>query len=204
MKRIWAGFLAMLLMLGGFALAEEDWYMETAKELAACVGELAGDKGYLELMTSSPNLLEMIEPLSAVDFSQATGGYRLTLPVDWMALIFQMSDSAPESKAGKELVRKMLQNTIVTQYVGMQGAERLAAATMLTYSRTERMPEGFKAQTVLLGYEGAVVAVSFSQTGDETITVSAQPIFAEEILSMEDLVGEMTALNPSVISEKLF
>ena len=47
-----------------------DWYLETASELARCVGELAGDEAYMQMMTSI--LLISSRPCRA-DFASVTG-----------------------------------------------------------------------------------------------------------------------------------
>ena len=58
MKRMFAAAVALALFCTGLAFAQEepqedDWYLETTSELARCVGELAGDEAYRQMVTSS-------------------------------------------------------------------------------------------------------------------------------------------------------
>ena len=75
MKRMFAAAVALALFCTGLAFAQEetqedDWYLETASELARCVGELAGDEAYMQMMTSNP--FDILAPLQEADFASVT------------------------------------------------------------------------------------------------------------------------------------
>ena len=52
MKKLLALLMAALMLTGAAFAEEDDWYLDTAEELAACVGEVAGDEACL-LYTSA-------------------------------------------------------------------------------------------------------------------------------------------------------
>lgn len=63
MKRLAALLLLLTLWACPAARAEEDWYLETAEELAACMGELVRDDLYRKqqlLYANSPAVASLI------------------------------------------------------------------------------------------------------------------------------------------------
>ena len=189
MKR-WMAIVLAALMLMGAALAEEsDRTLETSLELAACVGELVGDDAFRGLMSSSQQFDELLEPLQRVDYGAPLSAWRLEKTplfdvVAQLAGAFDVDFSAL-SNAGQERFEQMLPQSLLTQANGNRGADWLALAAMLTFSRTYVMPEDFAPCIDLIEFDGAIVSVSFAQTGEETITATAMLVAngAEDIES---------------------
>jgi len=53
MKRLICLVLAVVCLMPAAGAEEENWYLKTAEEMAACVGLLAGDEGYRSVLTSA-------------------------------------------------------------------------------------------------------------------------------------------------------
>lgn len=192
MKRIFAMLLVLVLVLCAGAQAAEvsDWYLETAKEMALCVGELARDKAYQK--TKSDEDFEIIAPLREADFADVRSAWRFeTYPADfWMMLMGASMKEGKLSAAGQRVCEAEIPQMLVIQHNSALGATALAATTILTYERSYIMPEDFSPCVIALELNGAAVAVAFAQTGEDTITATACPLFhGEDETDAETVAG---------------
>lgn len=191
MKKVLAGMLALMLLLGGVALAEEDGYLNNAMTLAGKVGELARDDVYQDSMSGMS--FDCIEALKEADFTELKSAWRCEFPSENVLRTFIATDeSADISEAGMERLLTSLPLAVLTMYNGRQSQEAIASASILTYTRTYRMTEGFEPSIYLLELEGAMVGVAFSATGEDTITASAMPVFIGEGQNVEQVKGELS------------
>lgn len=192
MKKLFMTLL-VLLMLGCPALAEEaDWYLDKAQELAVKVGVLAKDESYFQMMTGQS--FDCAELLKTADFEKMVSAYRCTLPDEaGVRVILRLVSGGEMSDAALDWQIRSLPETVLTMYAGKRGADELAVASMLTYSRTYIAPENFEQCVYVLELDGAIVGVSFSRTGDETVTVSARPMFVDENEGIADALDSLTA-----------
>ena len=62
---------------------------------------------------------------------------------------------------------------------------------MVRVTRSMRIPEDFKDSLIILEYGKALIGVSFVQTGADTATVTATPIFSDGTKDAETLAGEV-------------
>ena len=207
MKRMFAAAVALVLFCTGLAFAQEetqedDWYLETASELARCVGELAGDEAYMQMMTSNP--FDILAPLQEADFTSVAGAWRLA--VDESA--FSQADGLDwdgMTAIGRDALLSKLPSVLLTQWNAYVSTEAVAASTMLAYMRTYSMPEDFEQCALILRFDGAQVGVAFMQTGEDTITATAYPLFLAEDSSLEESIEAISQGDvPLMAVEKLF
>ena len=205
MKRMFAAAVALALFCTGLAFAQEetqedDWYLETASELARCVGELAGDEAYMQMMTSNP--FDILAPLQEADFASVTGAWRIRIGEGMISLMGTLDGM---SQTGRESLNSKMPSAILNQWNAYVSAEAVAASTMLAYMRTYSMPEDFEQCALILQFDGAQVGVAFMQTGEDTITATAYPLFLAEDSSLEESIEAISQGDaPLMAVEKLF
>lgn len=205
MKRMFAAAVALALFCTGLAFAQEetqedDWYLETASELARCVGELAGDEAYMQMMTSNP--FDILAPLQEADFASVTGAWRIRIGEGMISLMGTLDGM---SQTGRESLNSKMPSAILNQWNAYVSAEAVAASAMLAYMRTYSMPEDFEQCALILRFDGAQVGVAFMQTGEDTITATAYPLFLAEDSSLEESIEAISQGDvPLMAVEKLF
>ncbi len=204
MKRIVALALALLLALAGAALAEEaqgDWYMETAGALAIGVGALAGDEAYLGAM--SGNAFESLEALRQADFASVQGAWKIAISEEALG---QMDgwDWNGMTKTGRETLLSRLPVALLTQWNAYAGAEAIAASSLLAYGQTYAMPADFAQCAIVLQLDGAQVGVAFMQTGEDTVTATAYPLFKVGEATLEEMLENLAEDQIPLTWEKLF
>ncbi len=205
MKRMFAAAVALVLFCTGLAFAQEetqedDWYLETASELARCVGELAGDEAYMQMMTSNP--FDILAPLQEADFASVTGAWRIRIGEGMISLMGTLDGM---SQTGRESLNSKMPSAILNQWNAYVSAEAVAASAMLAYMRTYSMPEDFEQCALILRFDGAQVGVAFMQTGEDTITATAYPLFLAEDSSLEESIEAISQGDvPLMAVEKLF
>lgn len=205
MKRMFAAAVALALFCTGLAFAQEetqedDWYLETASELARCVGELAGDEAYMQMMTSNP--FDILAPLQEADFASVTGAWRIRIGEGMISLMGTLDGM---SQTGRESLNSKMPSAILNQWNAYVSAEAVAASAMLAYTRTYSMPEDFEQCALILRFDGAQVGVAFMQTGEDTITATAYPLFLAEDSSLEESIEAISQGDvPLMAVEKLF
>ena len=205
MKRMFAAAVALALFCTGLAFAQEetqedDWYLETASELARCVGELAGDEAYMQMMTSNP--FDILAPLQEADFASVTGAWRIRIGEGMISLMGTLDGM---SQTGRESLNSKMPAAILNQWNAYGSADAVAASAMLAYMRTYSMPEDFEQCALILRFDGAQVGVAFMQTGEDTITATAYPLFLAEDSSLEESIEAISQGDvPLMAVEKLF
>lgn len=207
MKRMFAVALALSLFCTGLAFAQEEgqegnWYLETASELAQCVGELAGDEAYMQMMTSNP--FDILAPLQEADFTNVTGAWRLAVEESALSQLEGM-DWDGMTEMGRDALLSKLPSALLTQWNAYVSTEAVAASAMLAYTRTYTMPEDFAQCALILQFDGAQVGVAFMQTGEDTITATAYPLFLAEDSALEESIEAISQGDvPLMAVEKLF
>lgn len=182
--------MALVLCITGIsgALAEaapasvpENWYLTEAKNLAAAMGALADNEAYVELFIGmgedTEGFADTMAKVAGLQPDQVlTYRYR-TDALQSLAASYRMDEvttklAGPAMDAVNRRMNMAL-GSLLNGHVG--GSLWLAVASALAYTETYRMPEGFVPCTLFLCYEGqeAAVLVTFSQTGEDTVTGSA-------------------------------
>jgi len=179
MKRLICLVLAVVCLMPAAGAEEENWYLKTAEEMAACVGLLAGDEGYRSVLTSAE--LEGAQALAQAAYEPVISAYSCRMPdSETCRQLLAESMKITVSDFAWEYLYARLASSAVSSYVATKGSRMLALSTTLTYSKTFEVPEEFRNCVILLEVGGAVVGVSFARTGENTITVSAQPVLLDE------------------------
>lgn len=204
MKKFLSILLAILLLACPALAEEENWYLETAKELALSMGELAKDEAYLASMTSAS--FDCLEPLKAADYENIVSAWIYAVPpVDGVLALLGAAEGAKMSRTAMDYLNTRFAATIPTLYNTSFGSqEGLAAATMLSYSRSFSIPESFDPCIITLELDKGAIAVSFSQTGDDTITATACPLFGPADASPADMVQDLNRAFPVIVANQLF
>lgn len=195
--------IVMLLPLAAIA-EDENWYLETAKD-AAVIGELVHDDSYLAMMTTQR--FDVLEDLKKVNYSSITAAWRYTsFDQQTVETMLGLMSGGELTETGLSVLASKFPQTLLSVHTGSLGAEKLAVVSMLNYSYTDLMPENFEPCFVLLSLGNGAVAVSFNRTGENTITVQAQPYFYDENLHADEAVKGFTPFDLPVFpikSEKL-
>ena len=196
MKKLFSLFLVSLLLVSCAALAEEEsWYLKTARELTLCVGELARDESYLELLSGSH--FPCMDPLKTADFENILSAWQYEVPpLKGVLTLLGLVEGAQLSPTAMEYFDARMPAMIVSMYSGSYSAEAVAAASMLSYSRSYILPEAFKPCIIALELDSGAIAVSFSQTGEDTITATACPLFAGDGADYGEVVQSLNRTFP--------
>lgn len=196
MKKYLAALLALMLCTAAFggafaeaapAVAEDDWYMETALYVTEQMNALADNEAYVELFIGmgedTDGFADQMAQLKGLTPDEVITYRYKTDALESLAAAYQMDEvtTALSKPAMESIYRRMNQalGSMLNSHVG--GTLWLAVASALNYTETFLMPDDFAPCSLLLRYEGqeAAVLVSFSQTGTETITVSATYVRAD-------------------------
>lgn len=181
MKRIFCLIIAVLFVTP-CALSEgsiQDWYLEVGAQMAQEMGVLVSDEAYAELYVATG--LDCIDLLREADYEQVSEAYYYKMPSMFlMKVIMNLAEDEKMSDIAWELFEMRFPQMILSLYGGNKGSEALAATSVMTFSRTFSEPEGFSAGLLLLVVTDGMTGVSFTKTGDDTVTATIQPVFLME------------------------
>lgn len=181
--------MALVLCITGIsgALAEaapasvpENWYLTEAKNLAAAMGALADNEAYVELFIGmgedTDGFADKMAELKGLLPDAVNFYYQRTDALESLAANYQMDEFtvAANRNVMENLLRRMNMNLPGLLNASVGGSLWMAIASALTYTETFIMPEGFQNQAVLLLYGDceAAVLVTYTQTGENTITAN--------------------------------
>ena len=196
MKKLLAALLALMLCATAFcgafaeaapAVANDGWYLETALYVAEQMGVLADNEAYVELFIGmgedTDGFADIMAQLNGLTPDEVITYLYKTDALETLAAAYQMDEvtTVLGKPAMESIYRRMNQSlgSLLNSYVG--GSLWLAIANALSYNETYLMPENFVPCALLLRYDGqeAAILVTFSQTGTETITVTATYVRAD-------------------------
>ena len=187
MKKYLAALLALMLCVTAFsgafaeaapAVAEDDWYMETALYVTEQMTALADNEAYVELFIGmgedTDGFADQMAQLSGLTPDEVyTYRYR-TDALENLAAAYQMDEvTTALSKPAMEAVYRRMNGALGALLNGHVGGSLwLAVSSALQYSETYVMPDDFAPCALFLSYQGqeAAVLVTFSQTGADTVT----------------------------------
>ena len=196
MKKSLAALLALMLCAAAFcgafaeaapAAADDNWYLETALYVTEQMGALADNEAYVELFIGmgedTDGFADQMAQLNGLTPDEVITYLYKTDALETLAAAYQMDEvtTALGKPAMESIYRRMNQSlgSMLNSYVG--GNLWLSIANALSYNETYLLPENFVPCALLLCYDGqeAAILVTFSQTGTETITVSATYVRAD-------------------------
>lgn len=184
MKKKLCLLIALVMMLLPVGAMAENWYLEQGLMLAERMDIVAGDEAYRSMYTSSDDVLDIVADFSEADYSAPVKARMLVLPGETgatalLSLIgLAAEEGMPEiSEEAMQMIVRGLPGAIVSVINGRVSASWLAASSILHTFETYIMPEEFTPGVLFLEYPGEhSVAVSFAQTGADTVTATAQMI----------------------------
>ena len=196
MKKFFSAIMALMLCAASFggalaeaapAPADDRWYLDTALYVTEKMGALADNEAYVELFIGmgqdTDGFADTMARLNGLTPDEVITYIYKTDALESLAAAYQMDEvtTALGKPAMESIYRRMNQSlaSVLNSHVG--GTLWLSIASALNYVETFLLPENFIPCSLLLRYEGqeAAVLVSFSQTGAETITVSATYVRAD-------------------------
>lgn len=201
MKKLLA-FLIALVLLSLPALGEGEWYSGIANEITENMIALARDEAYIAMYTSMPN--EAVEAFAAAKLDEPVAVWRIDLPDnERMKQILEEEAGGSLSDLVYESMRATISGMFFNVVNNQQGATAMVASTLLSRTQTERMPENFTEQIWLLGYEDALVGVSFIQTGEDSVSVYASPLFGWTSADAEKLPDALAPFAETLIPAEI-
>ncbi len=190
MRKIVALLLAAVLFAAGISAAfaeaapasmPENWYMTEALNLADAMGALADNEAYVELFIGmgmdTDGFADTMAKVAGLAPDQVITYLYRTDALEKLAASYQMDEvSTKLAGPAMDAINIRMSNSLGSLLNGHVGGELwLAVASSLAYTRTYIMPAGFVPCSLFLSYEGqeTAVLVTFSQTGEETVTATA-------------------------------
>lgn len=189
-KNILAALMALLLCLMSVAgamaeaapvLAEDDWYLATALDLADKMGMLADNEAYVELFIGmgedTDGFADTMAQLNGLEPDQVVTYLLREDALEGLANAYQMDEVTVKlAEPVMDILTRRMGNSLATLLNGHVGGSLwLAISNALAYTETYIIPEDFAPCALFLRYEGqeAAILVTFTQTGEETITATA-------------------------------
>lgn len=156
---------------------QDDLRAETARELAEKMIALAGNEDYIAAcgLEDEPQFLPDLANAGSLKNEWHYVAASTALTRKALSAIFgdTLSDAALD-----KMVRSSA-STGVSVAAGRVSATALSESAFVTLTKTIRIPEDFKNSMIILEYDSALIAVSFAQTGADTATATAAPIFTD-------------------------
>ena len=156
---------------------QDDLREETARELAEKMIALAGNEDYIAAcgFVDEPQFLPDLANAGSLKNEWHYVAASTALTRKGLSAIFgdTLSDAALD-----KMVRSSA-STGVSVAAGQVSATALRESSFVSTTKTIRIPEDFKNSMIILEYDSALIAVSFAQTGADTATATAAPIFTD-------------------------
>ena len=170
---------------------QDDLRAETARELAEKVIALAGNEDYIAAcgFENEPEFLPEITNAGSLKNERHYVAASTTLTRTALSAVFggTLSDTALD-----KMVRSSASMGI-SLAAGQTSAAALSESALITLIKTIRIPEDFKNSMIILEYDSALIAVSFVQTGADTATATAAPIFTDGSKDAETVANNVAA-----------
>lgn len=154
---------------------DDEWFKETALDVAASVNELANDEAYIKIMGGSDEVAEVASGWG--DNTADTSGKIVVVKIteDTAKTLMGQDENADSmSEAAKDRVEKNLCvafGNYVTASAG--GASTLAAASILKYDQAYVVSESVEDQVwVIPAGDGCALCIAFSNQGDGIVAVT--------------------------------
>lgn len=178
---------------------QDDLREETARELAEKMIALAGNEDYIAAcsLEDEPQFLPDLANAGSLKNEWHYVAASTALTRKALSAIFgdTLSDAALD-----KMVRSSA-STGVSLAAGRVSATALSESAFVTLIKTIRIPEDFKNSMIILEYDSALIAVSFAQTGADTATATAAPIFTDGSTNAETAANNVAATSLMTFEE---
>lgn len=153
--------------------------LQESQALALFMDALA-KSDFIRLMTSSPEIVELTQAITAQSYDAPTSAVVMEIDgMRWLEPLLAQEDGPGIAALPSDIqafVAHRVVSSLPSMLVAQQGAVTLAAVSQLAVMRSYALPQGMQTDTVVcLQYgEGEYsVMVTFTQTGDGTMTANA-------------------------------
>lgn len=171
------------------AAAADNWYLDTALDLADQMGLLADNEAYVELFIGmgedTDGFADTMAQLRGLEPDQVVVYLLRENALEELAKAYQMDEiSTKLAQPVMDTITRRMGNSLAGLLNGHVGGSLwLAISGALAYSETYIMPDSFVPCALFLRYEGqeAAVLVTFTQTGTDTITATATYVRADAV-----------------------
>lgn len=219
MKKLLALVLALCLVLGlggcrfinkttapvEFTSADSGTLYWHSMELAGLIDDMLKTPEYFELMGGSDTVSEVIMPLMRSDLSEPESAYVVTLPEDALPTLMSAAEVDLDgfSDGLREFVERRMVSSVPTILNSRQGAETLAASSILTVSGSWAGEVLDESCYVLLMYPYCCpVMASFTGsngvvTGTATMLLG-EPLEEDSLDAVEELFGYLEMEGPEI------
>ena len=217
MKKLIAFVLAlMIVVLGMFGCdnnenSESNSKTETKSlyaqglEVIQMMSEMTRTEEYVDILIGDSNIKTVIQDISTGDYSDPKAVYAITVSDENLATMAELDNFGNVSKELKNLMKKSIFSSLISQINSSSGSEKLAAAGVCTAGKTFVNENATDNVIYLYTYENATpVAVTF--TVGEDGAVSAYGVFvlydeftcdsADEIKAFFNDIAEVTEVQP--------
>lgn len=217
--------LAALLLVAGMpcALATDDdavndaFFLRESLSLTQLMRTLVGSETYVQMMTSSQEMLDLADEIAAYDYAAPSRVMLFRLDSDrllqMVAMMAEMDEISPIDLPEDALayVQQRVVSSVPSMINGRGGTTMLALSSMASAGRTYVQPAvPIQSTVVCLFFEDTpyITMTTFVQSGDETISASASFATAESLgddlmegfagLSLEEGL-QMAALGVTIV-----
>jgi hypothetical protein len=217
MKKLIAFVLAlMIVVLGMFGCSNNESSESNTKtepkslyaqglEVIQMMSEMTRTEEYVDILIGDSNIKTVIQDISTGDYSDPKAVYAITVSDENLATMAELDNFGNVSKELKNLMKKRIFSSLISQINGRSGPDKLAAASVCTAGKTFVNENATDNVIYLYTYENAnPVAVTF--TVGEDGAVSANGVFvlydeftcdsADEIKAFFNDIAEVTEVQP--------
>jgi hypothetical protein len=217
MKKLIAFVLAlMIVVLGMFGCSNNESSESNTKtetkslyaqglEVIQMMSEMTRTEEYVDILIGDSNIKTVIQDISTGDYSAPKAVYAITVSDENLATMAELDSFGNVSKELKNLMKKRIFSSLISQINGRSGIDKLAAASVCTAGKTFVNENATDNVIYLYTYENAnPVAVTF--TVGEDGAVSANGVFvlydeftcdsADEIKAFFNDIAEVTEVQP--------
>jgi hypothetical protein len=217
MKKLIAFVLAlMIVVLGMFGCSNNESGESNSKtetkslyaqglEVIQMMSEMTRTEEYVDILIGDSNIKTVIQDISTGDYSDPKAVYAITVSDENLATMAELDNFGNVSKELKNLMKKRILSSLISQINGRSGQVKLAAASVCAAGKTFVNENATDNVIYLYTYENAnPVAVTF--TVGEDGAVSANGVFvlydeftcdsADEIKAFFNDIAEVTEVQP--------
>ena len=217
MKKLIAFVLALMIVaLGMFGCSHNESGESSSKaetkslyaqglEVIQMMSEMTRTEEYVDILIGDSNIKTVIQDISTGDYSAPKAVYAITVSDENLATMAELDNFGNVSKELKNLMKKRIFSSLISQINVRSGSDKLAAASVCTAGKTFVNENATNNVIYLYTYENAnPVAVTF--TVGEDGAVSANGVFvlydeftcdsADEIKAFFNDIAEVTEVQP--------
>ena len=193
MKKLICLAVAILLCIGLVACGGQKSLYDRGLEVIDLISEKMNNKDYIKMLGSETILNAVSEYLDGATFTNPTAVYELTMDVDKMLSMYEVSLDGMSDTLKRE-VRSSLLQSLSNQFNSSLGSEAIAASSILSSGISFK--GSIEKDTIYIyEFENAYpVIVTFIKGNDGVVGASGKILFVEK-LDVDSMNTEFTSIN---------